>query len=137
MMMKKSAKKVVNSMTIGEKIAARRKQLGMTQTDLAVRLGTTKQTIGKYEKGIVTNIPLSRVVELANVLDCTPEYLTGWEEPAPAKQEDDAELLEYLEYLRTRPEARILMSTMRGATKEEVEENVRFIEALRKTRSHD
>jgi transcriptional regulator with XRE-family HTH domain len=51
--------------------------------------------------------------------------------------EDDAELLEYLEYLRTRPEARILMSTMRGATKEEVEENVRFIEALRKSRNAD
>ena len=60
----------------------------------------------------------------------------GWEDPAPA-QDDDAELLEYLEYLRTRPEARILMSTMRGATKEEVEENVRFIEALRKAKQHD
>jgi len=52
----------------------------------------------------------------------------------PYIDQNDTELLEYLEYLRTRPEARILMSTMRGATKEEVEENVRFIEALRKSR---
>lgn len=60
-----------------------------------------------------------------------PAYKAARVQSSP---DDDEELLEYLEYLRTRPEARILMSTMRGATKEEVEENVRFIEALRKAR---
>ena len=74
-------------MTIGEKIALRRKALGLTQTELAEKLGTTKQTIGKYEKGIVTNIPLSRVAELADALECTPEYLTGWEERREREQD--------------------------------------------------
>ena len=122
-------------MTIGERIASRRKALGLTQDELAKKMGyKSKAAISKIETN-VNDISQSQVVKFAEVLDTTINYLMGWEEPAkePA-QEDDAELMEYLEYLRTRPEARILMSTMRGATKEEVEENVRFIEALRKTR---
>lgn len=66
-------------MTIGEKIQKRRKELNMTQVDLANKLKTTKQTIGKYEHGIVTNIPLNKVIELAKALECEPEYLTGWQ----------------------------------------------------------
>ena len=116
-------------MTIGEKIANRRKQLGMTQTELAVRLGTTKQTIGKYEKGIVTNIPLKRVVELAGALECTPEYLTGWEEPKPAKQDELADLLEDL---KNREDMRMLFKLAHDATPDDVRQAVKIIEALRK-----
>ena len=49
----------------------------------------------------------------------------------------DDELEEYLEMLRTRPESRMLLSTVKGATKEEVEANVRVIEALRGVRESD
>ena len=86
-------------MTIGEKIALRRKALGLTQTELAEKLGTTKQTIGKYEKGIVTNIPLSRVAELADALECTPEYLTGWEERREREQCDQCAMFDELVHL--------------------------------------
>lgn len=48
--------------------------------------------------------------------------------------EDEDELREYLEILRTRPEARMLLSTVKGASKAEVEDNVKFIEALRGVR---
>lgn len=122
-------------MLIGDRIAARRKELNMTQEELAHKMGyKSKAAISKIETN-VNDITQSTVVKFAEVLQTSVAYLMGWEEEkAQPVQEDDAELLEYLEYLRTRPEARILMSTMRGATKEEVEENVRFIEALRKTR---
>lgn len=52
------------------------------------------------------------------------------EKEKPAVPEDD-ELKEYLEMLRNRPECRILLSTVKGSTKEEVEANVKLIEALR------
>ncbi len=122
-------------MLIGDRIAARRKELNMTQEELAHKMGyKSKAAISKIETN-VNDITQSTVVKFAEALQTSVAYLMGWEEEkAQPVQEDDAELLEYLEYLRTRPEARILMSTMRGATKEEVEENVRFIEALRKTR---
>ena len=66
-------------MTKGERIKALRESIGMTQEDLAKRLHTTKQTIHKYEKNIVTNIPSDRIEELAKVLKSTPEYILGWE----------------------------------------------------------
>lgn len=66
-------------MTMGERLRELRKARGMTQTELADRLHTTKQTIGKYEQGIVTNLPLNRVEELAKALNTTPAYLMGWE----------------------------------------------------------
>ena len=122
-------------MLIGDRIAARRKELNMTQEELARKMGyKSKAAISKIETN-VNDITQSTVVKFAEALQTSVAYLMGWEEEkAQPAQENDAELLEYLEYLRTRPEARILMSTMRGATKEEVEENVRVIEALRKTR---
>ena len=53
---------------IGERIKDLRTTHGMTQQELADKLHTTKQTIGKYEQGIVTNLPLSRISELAQAL---------------------------------------------------------------------
>ena len=72
-------------MTLGQKITDLRKAKGMTQQELADRLNTTKQTIGKYEKEIVTNLPLNRIRELAAALDCEPGYLTGWVDEAKAE----------------------------------------------------
>lgn len=65
-------------MTLGERIRSARETLKMTQEELGALCGTTKQTIFKYETGIVTNIPLDRLEQLAEKLDVTPAYLTGW-----------------------------------------------------------
>ena len=65
-------------MTKGERIKALREQADMSQEELAKRMNTTKQTIYKYEKDIVTNIPSDRVEELAQILNSTPEYILGW-----------------------------------------------------------
>ncbi len=65
-------------MTKGERIKALREQADMSQEELAKRMNTTKQTIYKYEKDIVTNIPSDRVEELAEILNSTPEYILGW-----------------------------------------------------------
>lgn len=66
-------------MNIGEKIKALRTKLGLTQEELADAANTTKQTIHKYETGIIANIPASKVKALADKLDTTPAFLMGWE----------------------------------------------------------
>lgn len=66
-------------MDIGKKIKMLREQRGMTQSELAKYIKSTKQTIFKYESGIVTNIPMDKLVTIARVLDCSPAYLLGWE----------------------------------------------------------
>ena len=68
-------------MTKGERIKQLREAKNLTQEELARLLSTKRQTISKYEKEIVTNIPSDRIEELARVLDTTPEYIMGWEEP--------------------------------------------------------
>lgn len=67
-------------MTKGERIRKLRIEKGITQESMAKLLNTTKQTISKYEKGIVTNIPSDRIEDMAKLLDTTPEYILGWKE---------------------------------------------------------
>lgn len=67
-------------MNIGEKIKLLRCQLGLTQEELALSAQTTKQTIHKYETGIISNIPASKIKAIADKLNTTPAYLMGWEE---------------------------------------------------------
>lgn len=65
-------------MTIGEKIKVLRKQNNFTQEELAEYAGTKKQTIHKYETGIIENIPASKIKLIAEKLGTTPAYLMGW-----------------------------------------------------------
>lgn len=74
-------------MTIGERIKARRIELGMSVTDLAKRLGKNRATVYRYEDGFIENLPLEILEPLAEALHTTPAYLMGWEE---VKKNNDA-----------------------------------------------
>ena len=50
----------------------------MTLEELAAAIGTSKQTIHRYENGIIANIPQAKVEELATALGTTPAALMGW-----------------------------------------------------------
>lgn len=64
--------------SIGYRIRCAREQAGITQEQLGKLCGTTKQTIFKYENGIVTNIPMDRIPIIAKALEVNPCYLMGW-----------------------------------------------------------
>ena len=67
-------------MNKGERIKKLREAKGITQEELAKLLNTTKQTVSKYEKDIVTNIPSDRIELLSHILDTTPSYIMGWDQ---------------------------------------------------------
>lgn len=67
-------------MRIGERIKYNRELLKMTQDELGAACGTSKQTIFKYENGIITNIPLDKIEKISKALNVSPAYLMGWEE---------------------------------------------------------
>ena len=67
-------------MTIGQRIKSRREQLNIGQSELAEKVGVSKQTLYKYENDIVTNIPSDKVEKISYYLETTPAYLMGWEE---------------------------------------------------------
>ncbi len=67
-------------MHIGQRIKARRKELGMSADKLAEILGKNRATIFRYEKGEIENLPLDILEPLAKALQTTPAQIMGWEE---------------------------------------------------------
>ena len=63
---------------VANKLKEMRRALGLTLDELAERVGTSKQTIHRYENGTITNIPHAKVESLARALGCTPAELMGW-----------------------------------------------------------
>lgn len=61
------------------KLKELRQARGLTLEELADLVGTSKQTISRYEKGIIENIPPSKIVSLAQALSTTPAILMGWD----------------------------------------------------------
>lgn len=76
-------------MDIGNKIRELREAANMTQTELAEKLHTTKQTIHKYENNIVLNIPMNKLELIAKALNTTPAYLMGLEDTSKANIEEN------------------------------------------------
>ncbi len=70
-------------MTIGERIRYLREKNGMSQTTLAEKSGISKQSLYKYEMGIITNIPSDKIEVIAKMLSTTPSYLMGWDDKKP------------------------------------------------------
>jgi len=65
---------------IGTRIKRRREELGMSQEDLANKLGyKSRSTVNKVEMG-VNDIVQSKIAEYANALNTTPAYLMGWKD---------------------------------------------------------
>lgn len=71
-------------MSTGERIKQARKDAGLTQTELAARLGISKQLLYKYETDIVKNIPLDTMKDLARILDVRPSYLADFDDDKTA-----------------------------------------------------
>lgn len=70
-------------MTVGERIAQRRKTLGLTQSELASMMGyKSKAAISKIETG-VNDIAQSTIVKFAEVLDTSVAFLMGWDSAGP------------------------------------------------------
>lgn len=65
---------------IGQRIKERREALGLTQKELATKMGyKSNTTINKVELGI-NDVTQTNIVKYAEALNCTPGYLMGWEE---------------------------------------------------------
>ena len=67
-------------MTRGERIRKTREDQGITQVELAERIGESKQTLYKYEAGIITNVPAEKIELIAHILDVSPAWLMGWQD---------------------------------------------------------
>jgi len=73
---------------LGEKIAERRKQMSLTQKELADAIAVKQPFIAAFENGTKKDCNLSTARRLARALGCSIDYLAAtWdtaEDPAPA-----------------------------------------------------
>lgn len=66
-------------MNIGDRIKTLRMNKDLSQTELAEKIGVSKQTLYKYENSLITNIPSDKIELLARHLGSSPAVLMGWE----------------------------------------------------------
>lgn len=66
-------------MKINEKLRLLRKQHDMTLDDVAKLVGVSRQTIQRYESGVINHIPYDNIVLLAKVFGVHPGVLMGWD----------------------------------------------------------
>ena len=95
-------------MTLGDRIKNKREQMGISQIELANKVGISKQTLYKYENNIVTNIPSDKIEAIAKYLDVSPGFLMGWQEPGVSSSAElladivgDPALIEYIRKIKS------------------------------------
>lgn len=88
---------------LGQRIAERRKTLGMTQTQLAEHLGIAQQTMAHYEGGTL-RIAVALLSPLSTMLGMSLEELVGTQ-PKPGKRGPAPKLQQQLEQISRLPRA--------------------------------
>ncbi|MFL5296247.1 MAG: helix-turn-helix domain-containing protein [Phenylobacterium sp.] len=74
-------------LAIGARMRTRRRQLGLSQTDLAERLGVSFQQVQKYERG-ANRVAASTLLAAAQALGVTIGWLVG-EDVVDASEDED------------------------------------------------
>ena len=66
-------------MTKGERIKSLREKIGLSSSELALKIDVSKQNMYKYENDIITNIPSDKIELIAKCLNVSPAYIMGWD----------------------------------------------------------
>jgi transcriptional regulator with XRE-family HTH domain len=108
------------------------KAKGWSNTYFAKKFHKSRSWITDMKKG--KGLPDDNTLQaIADTLDTTVDYLTDKTDEKNKKLvNEDEELTEYLQELKTRPEMRMMFQLAKGATKEDVEKAVKIIEAFLK-----
>lgn len=65
---------------LSENLTRLRRERRLTLEQLAERVGTSRQTVHRYETGAISNVPPEKVELLARALGVSAAALMGWEE---------------------------------------------------------
>lgn len=69
-------------MTVGERIRARREELGLTQKELSEITGLEQVTVRVYERDSDhINLSIITIEKIASALNISPAILVGWDKP--------------------------------------------------------
>ena len=113
-------------MNINYRLKALRETSGMTLEEVAKIINVTKQTVQKYESGVVVEIPSDRIEALAEVYNVSPGYIMGWED-LPKQNNGMSDMLEGL---RRSPGRRTMFSITKNVDEKKLEEINRVLKAM-------
>lgn len=121
-------------MSIGQRIKSRREELGMSQEELAHRIGyKSKSSINKIELDI-QQLRQSKIKQIADALETTTDYIMGWSEKKndePKEKRDVTDLIKN-QYGSDVYELVQLYSKLNEAGKNKIMEELRDTVALPK-----
>ena len=101
----------------------------INQREIAQVVGVSESTVGKWL--LLKAIPRMGVIQkLADYFNVGKTYFLEAESEQPGYY-TDPEVAEYAEELRTNPELRVLFSSSRNLTKEQMQEAYNFIKFLK------
>jgi transcriptional regulator with XRE-family HTH domain len=72
--------------TLGDRVRKARLRYGMSQTELAKRVGISKTAMNQIEMGETLDPKISRIRAIADILGVSMDYLAG-------RKDDESELL--------------------------------------------
>ena len=114
-------------MTTGERIRKRREELGLTQTDLALRMGyKSRAAICNVEKD-KEDLTTTRIRKFAEALETTPAYLMGWQEIGEELKRQTKPLTDFFDNYEIKPEYKELFAKY---TPKEIRRAAQFAEAF-------
>lgn len=102
---------------MGRRIAAKRAEMGMTQAQLAEKIGLARQTISMWETGDIQDIRGRHLAILASVLDVTDDWILFGDTATAKSTTDENDTVAEL------------MAIIRRMTREEREETLRELRA--------
>lgn len=109
---------------------------GESQQEFSDAIGATRSLVSQWKTGKSSSFSNSRYIsKIADHFGVTTDYLLG-SAPAPRPGVDD-ETREYLSELKNRSEMRQLFKVAKSASKQDVEQAVRIIEALKGSQNDD
>lgn len=105
----------VRKVDFGERLRSMRAEHGYSLEYIAERVGVTRQTLSRYETGVIKNIPAEAMEKIATVMGTTPAELMGWqdEERTAAEQEfTPDERLFMRRYRMAAPDDKLIVDTV-------------------------
>lgn len=112
-------------MDTSEKIRFLRTQRGLSLQDVADAVGVNKSTVKRWEDGVIYNMGIDKLKQVAEVLGVTPAYLMGWED-------ESGELVRQLRFdLHDNPDLLTLLDLGRGCSKAEMKQIIAIVKAYK------
>jgi len=116
-------KKITMSRDIGERLKKRRRELGISQEELAETLDVTYQQVQRYENG-TNKLNVENIQLIAGVLSVPVSYFfdsdrafTVAEETAPYLPTEESKLLRYFRKIKDKTSKNIIIQVARLAVR--------------------